>query len=80
MTYITNWKMIKYDKNDRKWSKMTKMTEWQNDKNDKIFFSKKEYCPKKNFTKKSIKNYQKLNKEQYGDRQTDRQTDRHSDS
>ena len=47
-------------------------------KNDKKFFlKKKKNCPKKNFTKKSIKNYQKLNKKQIDDRPTDRQTDRH---
>ena len=34
----------------------------KNDKNDKTIFSKKK-CPKKNFTKKSIKNYQKLIKQ-----------------
>ena len=50
-----------------------------NDKNDKMtkmtIFSKKE-CPKKNFTKKSVKNYQKLKKNKMGtDRPTDRQTD-----
>ena len=59
--------------NDKKGQKMTK-----NDKNDKMtkktknFFSKKN-CPKKNFTKKSIKNYQKLNKEQNDDGPTNRQ-------
>ncbi len=34
----------------------------------------KRNCPKKNFTKKSIKNYQKLNKEQNDDRPTDQPT------
>ena len=56
-------------KKDNKWQK------WQNDKNDKNFFSEKKNCPKKNFTKKSIKNYQKLNKEQNDDQPTDQQTD-----
>ena len=42
-------------------------------------FQKKKNCPKKNFTKKSIKNYQKLNKEQNGDRQTNRPTDQPTD-
>ena len=46
---------------------MTKMTK-------KIFFKKKN-CQKKNFTKKSIKNYQKLNKEQNDHRPTDQPTD-----
>ena len=51
--------MTKDDKND----KVTKMT--------KIFFQKKKNCPKKIFTKKSIKNYQKLNKKQIDNRPTD---------
>ena len=50
--------MTKNDKNDK----------MKNDKNDK------KICPKKNFTKKSIKNYQKLNKKLSGNRQTDRPT------
>ena len=41
----------------------------------KKIFSKKEKCPKKNFTKKSSKKYQKLNKEQNEDRPTNQQTD-----
>ena len=57
--------MTKNDNND-KTDKMTKMT--------KKFFQKKN-CPKKIFTKKSIKNYQKLNKEQNDDQPTDQQTD-----
>ena len=48
-------------------TKMTKMTK-------KIFQTKKN-GPKKNFTKKYIKNYQKLNKEQNDDRQTNQPTD-----
>ena len=50
-----------------------------NDKTDKMtknFFKKKKNCPKKIFTKKSIKNYQKLNKEQNDDQQTNRPTNR----
>ena len=43
-------------------------------KNDKNIFQKKN-CPKENFIKKSVKNYQKLYKEQNGDQQTDRPTD-----
>ena len=58
--------MTKNDNND-KTDKMTKIA--------KIFFKKKN-CPKKIFTKKSIKNYQKLNKEQNDDGPTDRPTDR----
>ena len=58
--------MTKNDNND-KTEKMTKMT--------KNFFKKKKNCPKKIFTKKSIKNYQKLNKEQNDDQPTDQQTD-----
>ena len=53
----------------------------KNDKNDKMtkqILKMKKNCSKKNFTKKSIKNYQKLNKKQIDDRPTDRQTDRHS--
>ena len=45
----------------------------KNDKNDKKFFQKKKLS-KKNFTKKSIKNYQKLNNKLSGNRPTDRQT------
>ena len=59
MTNMNN--MTKNDKND----KMTKMT--------KNFFQKKKNCSKKNFTKKSIKNYQKLNNEQNDDGPTNRQ-------
>ena len=62
--------MTKNDNND-KTDKMTKMT--------KKFFQKKKNCPKKIFTKKSIKNYQKLNKEQNDDRQTDRPTNQPTD-
>ena len=63
--------MIKNDKNDKndKDEKMTKMT-----KMTKKFLQTKKNCPKKNFTKKSIKNYQKLNKEQNDDQPTNRQT------
>ena len=49
---------------------MTKMT--------KKIFQKKKDCPKKEFHKKSIKNYQKLNKEQNDHRQTNQPTNRHS--
>ncbi len=48
----------------------------KNDKNNKKIFQKKKKLSKRNFTKKSIKNYQKLNKEQNGDRPTDRPTDK----
>ena len=54
-------------------NKMTKND--KNDKNDnKIFSKKKKNCPKKNFTKKYIKNYQKLNNEQNDHRPTDQPT------
>ncbi len=53
-------------KNDKKMTKMTKK-----------FFPKK--LSKKNFTTKSIKNYQKLNNKLSGNGPTDRPTDRHSD-
>ena len=46
-----------------------------NDKTDKMTKNlKKKICPKKIFTKKSIKNYQKLNKEQNDDQPTYQQT------
>ena len=45
--------MLENDKNDKN-DKLTKMTNF--------FFKKKINSPKKNFTKKCIKNYQKLNK------------------
>jgi len=49
---------------------MTKMTK----KKKKIFFQKKKLS-NKNFTKKSIQNYQKINNKLSGtDRQTDRRT------
>ena len=43
----------------------------KSDKNDKKIFSKQKKCPKKNFTKKSIKNYQKLKRGQNEDQPTD---------
>ena len=49
----------------------------KNDKNDKKIFPKK--MSKKNFTTKSIKNYQKLDNQLRGNRPTDRQTDRPTD-
>ena len=45
----------------------------KNDKNDKKLFQKK--LSKKNFTIKSIKNYQKLNNKLSGNRPTDRHSD-----
>ena len=51
----------------------------KNDKMTKKIFKIKKNCPKKNFTKKSIKNYQKLNKKQIDDQPTDRPTDRRTD-
>ena len=41
----------------------------------KKFFFKKKKLPKKNFTKKTDKNYQKINNKLSGNRQTDRPTD-----
>ena len=51
--------------------KMTKMT--------KKIFQEKKNCQKKNFTKKSIKNCQKLNKEQNDNQPTNRPTDQPTD-
>ena len=51
--------MTKNDKNDK------------NDKKKKKFFSKKKKLYKKNFTKKSIRNYQKINNKLSGNGQTD---------
>ena len=52
---------VKSKRKHKKWQKMTKIT-------------KKEKKSKKNFTKKFIKNYQKLNNKLSGNGQTDRQT------
>ena len=63
-------------------TKMTKMKKMKKKNFFKIkykFFFKKKKLSEKNFTKKSIKNYQKLNNKLSGNGQTDRPTDRHSD-